>query len=132
MACIRLLGAGKRVTAVDIRRAMLERMYSKLHDEWVDRLTVVEDTAERLPHLGDNAFDGVTVLLAFFDMNDPIAALAEAQRVLKPGGTVVITERRRLVTKARVLSDGNSRFRDRDAEGLRKQKVRMHLRSGFW
>ena len=80
---VRLLGAGKWVTAVDVNRAMLEKMASKREPGWGDRLTVIEDTAERLPHLRDGAFDGVTVLLAFFDMDDPIAALAEAQRVLE-------------------------------------------------
>jgi ubiquinone/menaquinone biosynthesis C-methylase UbiE len=91
---VRLLGAGKWVTAVDVNRAMLEKMDSKREAGWRDRLTVIEDTAERLPHLRDGAFDGVTVLLAFFDMDDPIAALAEAQRLLKPGGTLVVTEPR--------------------------------------
>ena len=91
---VRLLGAGKWVVAVDVNRAMLEKMDSKREPGWGDRLTVIEDTAERLPHLRDGAFDGVTVLLAFFDMDDPIAALAEAQRVLKPGGTLVVTEPR--------------------------------------
>jgi ubiquinone/menaquinone biosynthesis C-methylase UbiE len=91
---VRLLGAGKRVTAVDVNRAMLEKMDSKREAGWGDRLTTIEDTAERLPHLRNGAFDGVTVLLAFFDMDDPIAALAEAQRVLKIGGTIVVTEPR--------------------------------------
>ena len=40
----------------------------------------------------DDSFDGVTVLLAFFDMKDPLAALQETERLLKPGGIVVVTE----------------------------------------
>jgi ubiquinone/menaquinone biosynthesis C-methylase UbiE len=115
---VRLLAAGKRVTAVDINRAMLEKMYRKLEDSWIDRLTVIEDTAERLPHLRDEAFDGVTVLLAFFDMDDPIAALAEAQRVLKPGGTLVLTEPRARFNVAELMAAGEESLR---ARGLRER-----------
>jgi ubiquinone/menaquinone biosynthesis C-methylase UbiE len=109
----RLLGAGKRVTAVAINRAMLEQMWSKIDPGWGDRLTVIEDTAERLPHLRDGAFDGVNVLLAFFDMDDPIAALAEAQRVLKPGGTIIITEPRARFDVAALMAAAEESLRTR-------------------
>jgi len=35
-----------------------------------------------------------SVLLAFFDMHDPWSALRETQRLLKPGGTLIMTEPR--------------------------------------
>src|SRR5262249_46045087 len=115
---VRLLGAGKRVTAIDISRAMLERLYRKLEGPWIDRLTVIEDTAEQLPHLRDETFDGVTVLLAFFDMDIPLAALAEVQRVLKPGGTLVLTEPRACFNVAELMAAGEESLR---ARGLRER-----------
>jgi len=91
---LRLLDLGKRVTAVDINRAMLQKLYSKLDARQAERLAVIEDTAESLPHLPDASFDGVSVLLAFFDMADPLSALRETQRLLKPGGILIVTEPR--------------------------------------
>ena len=91
---LRLLKLGKYVTAVDIGRAMLARLYAKVDDVVVDKLTIIEDTAENLPQLHDETFDGVNVLLAFFDMNDPEAALGEALRLLRRGGRLIVTEPR--------------------------------------
>lgn len=91
---LRLLQMGKQVTAVDISRAMLQKLRSKVSQHYAGRLAVIEDTAESLPHLPDASFDGVSVLLAFFDMNDPLSALRESQRLLKPGGILIITDPR--------------------------------------
>lgn len=89
---IHLIKQGKQVTAVDVGRAMIEKLKSKVDQVSSQRLSVIEDTAERLPHLDNMSFDGVTVLLAFFDMQDPHSALLEAVRVLKPGGTLIVTD----------------------------------------
>ena len=89
---VRLLSDGKDLTVVDNSRSMLEKFYSKIDGLSVSDLAVIEDTAEQLPHIDDATFDGVTVLLAFFDMDDPYLALSEAIRVLKPGGTLIVTD----------------------------------------
>ena len=91
---VRLLELGKRVTAVDTCGPMLQRLYHKLDAELAERLTVVEDTAESLSDFGDNSFDAVNILLALFDMEDSHAALEEARRLLRPGGTLIVTEPR--------------------------------------
>jgi ubiquinone/menaquinone biosynthesis C-methylase UbiE len=91
---LRLLKLGKSVTAVDIGRAMLARLHAKVDDAGAERLIVIEDTAESLPQLGDESFDGVNVLLAFFDMNHPQAAMGEALRLLRRGGKLIVTEPR--------------------------------------
>lgn len=90
-----LAEAGRRVTAVDISRSMLERLIGKRQDDIADRLTVVEQRAENLPHWDSASFDGVTILLALYDMSQPAQCLAEALRVLRPGGQIVITEPKR-------------------------------------
>jgi ubiquinone/menaquinone biosynthesis C-methylase UbiE len=91
---VHLLKLGKHVTTVDIGRAMLARLYAKVDDADAGKLTIIEDTAESLPQLRDATFDGVNVLLAFFDMGDPGAALGEALRLLKRGGKLIVTEPR--------------------------------------
>ncbi len=57
------------------------------------RLTVrVEDgTAEALP-FADGAFDCVVCTFTLCSVHDPAAALAEAKRVLKPGGRLLYCE----------------------------------------
>jgi ubiquinone/menaquinone biosynthesis C-methylase UbiE len=89
---VELLDDGREVVAVDVSRAMLERVRSKVGGPSERRLTVVLDTAEHLPQFPDQSFDGVSALLSLFDMDEPRLALAEAVRLLRPGGTLVITD----------------------------------------
>ena len=89
-----LVREGKSVTAVNLHRAMLARLEDKLGGIPTPRLAIIEDTAESLPQLADASFDGVTALNSFFDMSDPHSALLEAVRMLRPWGTIVITDPR--------------------------------------
>jgi ubiquinone/menaquinone biosynthesis C-methylase UbiE len=92
---IRLAKKGVKVTCVDSSRAMLSCLRAKscfVRDQ--SDVRVLEQTAEYLPQLQDASFDGVSILLALFDMRKPAKALAEAIRILKPGGVLVITEPR--------------------------------------
>jgi ubiquinone/menaquinone biosynthesis C-methylase UbiE len=109
----RLLQDGKRVTAIDVNRAMLQRLEDKIDSQWIARFEVIEDTAERLPHFADSSFDAVTVLLAFFDMENPLAALNEALRVLKPNGTIVITEPRGCFDVSRLMAAAERALREK-------------------
>jgi ubiquinone/menaquinone biosynthesis C-methylase UbiE len=89
---VQLLRRGQRVTAVDRSHAMLEGLRQKvlgLDDPYV---LILERSAEDLRPLRDAQFDAVTILLALFAMDRPQTALSEAIRVLKPGGTLVVTE----------------------------------------
>ena len=91
---IRMLDLNKEVTAVEINQAMSNRLASKLKDRHRQSFKLILDTAEALPSLMDRTFDGVNVLLAMFSMSNPFAALDEAIRLLKVGGTIAITEPR--------------------------------------
>lgn len=92
---IPLVKKGKRVTVVDISRAMLDKLRCKLRVAEQLKACVLEQSAEDLSQLGDASFDGVNILLALFDMADPYSALNEAIRVLRPGGLLVVTEPKR-------------------------------------
>ena len=57
----------------------------------VPEVTLLRRSAESLP-FGAAAFDTVVVTFALCTIPDPHAALAEARRVLKPGGTLRFAE----------------------------------------
>ncbi len=105
-----LLRDGKEVVALDVGRAMLSRLRSK---PWAqtDRLTVLQQSGEHMPNLEDTSFDGVSILLALYDMRHPQDALDEAIRVLRPGGRIVVTEPKRLFNIQIILDRCHLRLR---------------------
>jgi ubiquinone/menaquinone biosynthesis C-methylase UbiE len=81
-----------RVIAVEYSRAMLDRLRRKLAGHIGRELEVIEANAERLPRLAGESFGGVSILLSLYDMERPADTLSEAIRLLRSGGTLVITE----------------------------------------
>jgi SAM-dependent methyltransferase len=71
---------------------MLAQLLDKISGEDRCRLTVLQQNAESLTGLADGSFDGATILLALYDMSRPRAAFDEVLRVLRPGGSLVVTE----------------------------------------
>ena len=61
------------------------------------------------------SFDGVTILLALFDMANPAAALGEAMRVLRPGGMLVVTEPKRTFDLSSLLLHAERCLREQGA-----------------
>jgi ubiquinone/menaquinone biosynthesis C-methylase UbiE len=66
-------------------------MLKKLRPKAGDSADVVEAPAERLP-FEDSSFDTAVFTLVLCTVPDPDAALAEAARVLKPGGRLLFVE----------------------------------------
>jgi demethylmenaquinone methyltransferase / 2-methoxy-6-polyprenyl-1,4-benzoquinol methylase len=75
------------VVALDLSLAMLAEGASRGHD----RIRWVCGDAQRLP-LPDASFDVVTISFGLRNVPDPVRALAEFARVLRPGGRVVLCE----------------------------------------
>lgn len=84
---------------------MAKRMRRKLA-EWGTSAELVEAPAERLP-FEDSSFDTAVFTLVLCTVPNPAAALAEAARVLRPGGRLLFLEH------VRSESPGLARWQDR-------------------
>ncbi|MGH2542813.1 MAG: class I SAM-dependent methyltransferase, partial [Ardenticatenaceae bacterium] len=79
------------IVGLDISRAMLAEAVRK-SDAFRDRITLLHHPAVPLP-FDDETFDAVTSLESLEFMPDPWAALREMERVLRPGGWFVVSNR---------------------------------------
>jgi demethylmenaquinone methyltransferase / 2-methoxy-6-polyprenyl-1,4-benzoquinol methylase len=90
LAFAKKVGPTGRVVHTDINEAMLRTGRDRLIDAGVSLPTVVCD-AEKLPFDGAS-FDLVSVAFGLRNMTHKDAALAEMNRVLKPGGKLLVLE----------------------------------------
>ncbi|HXE47932.1 MAG TPA: bifunctional demethylmenaquinone methyltransferase/2-methoxy-6-polyprenyl-1,4-benzoquinol methylase UbiE [Ramlibacter sp.] len=90
LAFAKKVGPTGRVVHTDINEAMLRTGRDRLLDAGVSLPTLVCD-AEKLPFGGDS-FDLVSVAFGLRNMTHKEAALAEMNRVLKPGGKLLVLE----------------------------------------
>ena len=84
------VGPNGRVVHTDINEAMLREGRNRLLDAGVSLPTLVCD-AEQLP-FADASFDLVTVAFGLRNMTHKEQALREMNRVLKPGGKLLVLE----------------------------------------
>jgi demethylmenaquinone methyltransferase/2-methoxy-6-polyprenyl-1,4-benzoquinol methylase len=90
----RVLEAGgprASVTVLDINGDMLAVGRERAGERYCGRIAFVEGNAEALP-LEDRSFDGYTIAFGIRNVPRIEAALAEAHRVLKPGGRFLCLE----------------------------------------
>jgi ArsR family transcriptional regulator len=76
---------------VDASRAMLALARARLSRPGLTHCTVKLGDMYRLP-MADASFDHVVLQMVLHYAEDPAAALAEARRVLQPGGTLVVVD----------------------------------------
>jgi len=88
----RIVGERGRVVLADINAAMLEHGRRRLVDAGVaGNVELAQVDAEELP-FADNTFDRISIAFGLRNVTDKEGALAEMNRVLKPGGKVLILE----------------------------------------
>ena len=76
---------------VDASRDMLALARTRLAERGLSHVAVRQADMYRLP-LADASFDAVTMQMVLHYAEDPAAALAEAGRVLRPGGVLLIVD----------------------------------------
>jgi ArsR family transcriptional regulator len=82
----------ERALGVDMSRDMLALARARLAERGLaDRATVRQADMYRLP-FADASFDAVAMQMVLHYAEEPAAALAEAARVLRPGGTLLIAD----------------------------------------
>jgi demethylmenaquinone methyltransferase / 2-methoxy-6-polyprenyl-1,4-benzoquinol methylase len=88
----RQVGARGLVVLTDINATMLWRGRDRLIDEGlVGNVACVQADAERLP-FASSSFDCITIGFGLRNVTDKAAALRSMQRVLKPGGQLLVLE----------------------------------------
>jgi len=131
------IGPGGTVILADFNSEMLRQGRTRLTDQGaVKNLRYAQADAQRLP-FPDACFDCVTIGFGLRNVTAKAAALAEMQRVLQPGGRLLILEFSKLtVTPLQPLYDAYSfklmpligRLVAGDAESYRylAESIRMH------
>jgi demethylmenaquinone methyltransferase/2-methoxy-6-polyprenyl-1,4-benzoquinol methylase len=87
-----LVGPDGLVVMTDINAAMLNQGRIRMADNGlVGNLAYTQVNAEHIP-FPDNSFDCITIAFGLRNVTDKQQALNEMQRVLKPGGRVLVLE----------------------------------------
>jgi ubiquinone/menaquinone biosynthesis C-methylase UbiE/DNA-binding transcriptional ArsR family regulator len=86
-----LAEVAETVTAVDISPQMLDQLHKRAERKGIKNLVTVEGELEALP-LPDASFDVAVLSQALHHAARPELALAEARRVLVPGGRLLVID----------------------------------------
>ncbi len=87
----RVAGRIAEGVGVDASRDMLALARTRLAERGLSHIAVRQADMYRLP-IADSTFDAVTLQMVLHYAEDPAVALAEAARVLRPGGVLVIVD----------------------------------------
>lgn len=131
---LKKVGGSGQVVLTDINNAMLRVGRDRLLDEGY-ATPITQCDAERLP-FSDNYFDCVSIAFGLRNVTHKDIALHEMQRVLKPGGCLVVLEFSRIAKPLKKIYDVYSlkllprigQFVANDADSYRylAESIRMH------
>jgi len=85
----RLVGAAGRVTGVDLSGKMVAAAQRRAADLGVANATFQRMDARKL-EFPDSSFDVVVCALGLMYVPEPVAALSEMRRILRPGGRMIV------------------------------------------
>lgn len=108
----------RRVVAVDESKAMLAAARRRLHDH--GNVELRSGALEALP-LDDGELDAAVMSLVLHYVAEPVAALSEARRVLKPGGRLVVVD---------MMAHGRAEYRETMGhmwQGFTEEQMRAWL-----
>jgi ArsR family transcriptional regulator len=81
----------RNVTAVDLSAEMLQQLETRAKARGLKNIEIVEADVQDLP-LSDASHDVAVLSQALHDVEEPARALAEAQRILVPGGRLLVID----------------------------------------
>lgn len=85
------LGSAGRLDALDIQQDMLDHVARRAARAAIGNIHPTCSDARQLPY-PDGTFDAAYAITALGEIEDPMRALSELRRVLKPGGRLVVGE----------------------------------------
>ena len=91
VATARYLGPQGKVVAIDIEPRMVERVQQRIAAEGVQNVEARVADVYRLPW-DEATFDAVYITAVIGEIPEPVQAISELHRVLKPGGTLAFSE----------------------------------------
>ncbi|XVH33188.1 class I SAM-dependent methyltransferase (plasmid) [Haloferacaceae archaeon DSL9] len=103
----RRLGINGTLHALDIQQEMLDHTRTQARKQGHENIEVVHADAQNLPY-PDDSFDGAFLVLVLGEVPNQELALRELNRVLKPGGRLIIGE---LLPDPHFVTIGTLRYR---------------------
>jgi ubiquinone/menaquinone biosynthesis C-methylase UbiE len=122
---IELAKRGYQVTALDISRSFVRIARENAAKSGVP-LDVRLGNASQMP-LPDGSFDFIVCVAAFKNFSNPVGAINEMHRVLKPGGTALIVDLRKDAT----LQDIAAEVRNMNLSALNAWITRFTFKHGL-
>jgi ubiquinone/menaquinone biosynthesis C-methylase UbiE len=85
------VGPEGTVEIFDLQREFLDHTLGRAHERGLQNLVATQGDATALPY-ADSSMDAVVLTAVLGEIPDPVAALRQIRRVLKPSGRLVVGE----------------------------------------